>query len=183
MSAVLSYFVVKGVSREAALAEAGLEVAEDGRSRTGVADLDGGWLLFTFNRNHGGAFTENMIQLSRHGPAVACVVDERVGHSGARGYQGGRETWRVERPNIADDFELIVTGTPPPQFAAMYEAAKRAQQAEMDGVESDEILPFVPDVPFELVRSVCGYAYDVPVSFTAVRPIKRGFLQRLFGKR
>ena len=185
MSAFLSYFAVRGVPEDVALAEAGLELGR-GRKRIGLARPGGDWLVFVFDRDHKSAFAQPMTRLSRLGPAVACYVDERVGYMDARGYDSEREIWRVARPDTAEDFELEVTGTPPAQFEAIYEAAKAAQEADVADEDVEDFPPFVIDVPAVLVKSVCGYSYDDDVALADLREraaeARGGFFARLFGR-
>jgi len=188
MSAVLSYFALQGVADDVAFAETGLELGGGGRKRIGLARPGGGWLVFVFDRDHKSAFAERMTRLSRLGPAVACCVDERVGYLDARGYEAEREVWRVLRSDMAEDLELEVTGAPPAQFEAIYEAAKAAQQADDASDDPDDpegFAPFVIDVPAVLVKSVCGYSYDDDVALAELREAKAaggGFFARLFGR-
>jgi hypothetical protein len=178
------------VAEEVALAEAGLALGPGGRKRIGLARSGENWLVFVFDRDHKAAFAERMTRLSRLGPAVACCVDERVGYMDARGYEGEREVWRVLRPDMPEDLELEVSGTPPPQFESIYEAAKAAEQAakadDATDDDADEFPPFVIDVPALLVKSVCGYRFDDDAALADVHdakaPGRSGFFARLFGR-
>src|SRR5205823_3148770 len=115
----------------------------------GVGTLPKDWLLFVFNDDLDSAFEERFVALSRHGPAVACAIEEHVMFQEARGYEGGAETWRITHdPNKGGSlYHLQTAGQPPANFAALHRKAVRQQDAE--GGE-DAGVDFISDVPLDV---------------------------------
>lgn len=194
----LSWFAVRGLTRDAALTELGVEPS--GRTyvdppRFGVADLPGGWLLFVFDDDLKQAFAAPFVALSKHGPAVACAIEEHVMFQEARGFDAGAEVWRVTHdPNAGESlYHLDVEGAPPIQLEEIRTAAMAAQDAE-GGEDAD--VDLIADVPLKLARSLCGYKHDEvgpegmsefmelrrPKATGEGGPVKTGFFARLFGR-
>lgn len=189
-----SWFAVQGVSREEVLTTLGVEPSGQKRGvpafRLAMAELPGGWLLVWHERDLEKAF-RNAAALSRHGPAVACAIEEHVMVSEARGYGGGGEIWRIRHDPDASVYHLETTGAPPAQLTQIRADAKAAQKSE-GGEDADVDLIF--DVPAELAKSICGFKHDedppAGVVFEELSRIKGstgsakpGFLARLFGAR
>jgi hypothetical protein len=88
------WFAVQGAPRDEVLAAVGLEPAgerADGPDfRFGLAELPRGWTLVWFHEDLETAF-KHAVALSRHGPAVACAIEEHVMFSEARGFAEGAE--------------------------------------------------------------------------------------------
>jgi hypothetical protein len=194
MGARLCWFAVKGVSRTAALEDLELEVhgepVDDLPHRLGVGTLPEDWLLFVFNDDLKAAFEDRFIALSRHGPAVACAIEEHVMFQEARGYAAGAEIWRITHdPNKGRSlYHLEVAGEPP----ASLEATRRQAIAEQDAEGGEDAgVDLICDVPLDIARSICGFKHDDEwpdgLQFTELRRVGAakassgpGFLQRLF---
>lgn len=194
-----SWFAMRGLPRDEALAALGLETGPKiGREWPGrqlaFGELPDGWLLF-LHPELDGAFAPEFVELSRHGPAAACAVDERVMYQEARGYSGGVETWRVlHDPNKAESlYHLEVTGSPPVPFETLRSEAIKEQDAKGGDAADVDI---ISDVPIDLVKSICGFRHDdewpAGLSFNALRRTgsgrgdgaeRPGLFRRLFGRR
>jgi hypothetical protein len=189
----LCWIAVRGCPRDAAVEELGFEeghAVDDLPDRIGIATLPNDWLLFVFNDDLQRAFDAEVTALSRHGPAVACAIEEHVMYHEARGYGGGEETWRMTHdPTTAHSrYHLAVTGQPPANFEAVHSKAVAQQDAE--GGE-DANVDFISEVPLKVAKSICGFRHDDAwpegFQFTELRRARRatqpsgpGFFQRLF---
>jgi len=189
----LCWIAIKGCPRDAAIEALGLEEGQvvDGLPRRiGVAALPNDWTLFVFNDDLERAFKPEVSALSHHGGAVACAIEEHVMYQEARGYEGGRETWRITHdPNKANSFyHLVATGQPPANFDTVHRQAVADQDAE-GGEDAD--VDFIADVPLDVAKSICGFKHDDAwpddLRFTELRRARRatqpsgpGFFQRLF---
>jgi len=193
-----SWIAVQGLSQADALEELGFEVDEvAGRNfqprRFGVAELPNGWVVIMAN-NVDAAFKDRFAALSRHGPAVACAIEEHIMYSEARGYEAGAEVWRVIHNCEEGVDHLEVRGTPPAVVESIRSAAQKAQEAE-GGDDADVDLLF--DVPPDIAKSLCEFKlgdtepYDPefweigPTGAAAEPKVPKGpgFFQRLFGRR
>jgi len=167
--------------------------SEDWPHRIGVATLPDGWFLVMFNQDLTQAFDRETIALSRHGPAVACAIEEHVMFQEARGYQDGAEVWRISHnPEKARSlYHLEIAGAPPASLKAFHETAI-ARQDEKGG--EDAGVDFLSDVPLLVAKGLCGFKHDDEwpegLAFTPVRRAKAapatregGFFSRLFGRR
>lgn len=186
-----SWIAVK-CAREAALERLGLPTGAELDPHVlprglAVGDLPGGWVLF-LSSDFDEAFTPQFTGLSELGPAVACAVEEHVMYQEARGFAGGRETWRVTHNSEKGIFHLDVSGEPPPELEAIRREAFESQESE-GGEDAD--VDLVAEVPLGLARTICGFKHDEdswPESLTALvrpgseSPKRVGFLQRLFGR-
>jgi len=189
-----SWIAVQGLDPAQALAALGMEVSEilePGYFPDGISfgQMPDGWLVVLTDRR-ANAFEGDLVGLAAFGPAVACEVNEHVMYSEARGYEAGREAWRV-----AYDCEkggaLDVSGNPPSQLDTIAREA-RAKQEAAGGDDADVDLLF--DIPAKLARSICGFMLgeEEPdgFHFSELRPIGggkapsegRGFFARLFGR-
>jgi hypothetical protein len=191
-----SWFAVQGAPREDVLRAVGLEPSgqrdEVPDFRFCFTELPGNWLLVWYDRDLKAAF-RNAADLSRHGPTVACAIEEHVMFQEARGYSDGVEVWRVTHdPNEGESlYHLETAGAPPAQFTKIHADLKAQQDAE--GGE-DAGVDFICDVPLALAKSLCGFKHDEDppegVVFEELRRPKAGggagkpgFLARLFGAR
>lgn len=191
-----SWCAVQGAQREDVLATLGLEPTGKRDDfpdfRISLAELPGNWLLVWYERDLKTAF-RNAADLSRHGTAVACAIEEHVMFQEARGYADGAEVWRVTHdPNEGESiYHLETTGAPPAQLAKIHADLKAEQDAE--GGE-DAGVDLICDVPLTLAKSICGFKHDDDppdgVAFEELRrakgsagSAKPGFLARLFGAR
>ncbi|HEY8615132.1 hypothetical protein [Phenylobacterium sp.] len=187
MGLSIAWIAVKGVTPETVMETLGVERSSAGRRQQAqVGELAGGWTLYVDPHFERG-FREPLDRLAALGAAlVACRQEEHVMYAEARGYEGGRELWRVVRDSEQEPYmHLAVTGEPPPQFASMRAKAFAEQEGE-GGEDADVDLLY--EVPLDLARSICGFKTDEdwpdlsPVS--AVGSAKGGgFFARLFGKR
>jgi hypothetical protein len=195
-----SYIAVQGLDPARALEALQMEVVEvcepDEMELSGIwmGELPGGWLLLLCDE-YDGAFEGKLAQLATLGPAVACGLNEYVMYSEARGYEGGKQVWRiVHDPNEKKSRNALdIDGSPPPQFEAIARNA-RTEQDEEGGEEAG--VDFIFDLPPTLVQSICGYALgeDEPEGFRYSRLRKigsvdssprvkgNGFFARLFGR-
>jgi hypothetical protein len=157
-----------------------------------MGEAPGGWLLF-LSRNLDDAFKGRLLRLTALGPAVACVVEEHVMYSEARGYEAGREIWRASHNSEKGIYNLDASGDLPAFFARVRDEL-REQQDEAGGEDADVDLIF--DIPQRLAREICGFQLgeEEPAGFrdSELRKAKAsaaggdrsgGFLSRLFGRR
>jgi hypothetical protein len=193
MGASLSWFAVKA-DRGAVLEALGVEPAGavDLPRRWGVGDLPDGWVILLFERDLKGAFEPRCAVLSTLGPAIACAVEEHVMFQEARGYAGGRETWRVVHDSEKGIFHLDVSGDPPAALETLRREAVAEQKAE-GGEDAD--VDLIADVPLLLAQGICGFKHDeawpASLAFEELRKARSqdegqkgpGFFQRLFGRR
>lgn len=191
-----SWVAVQGASRDEVLAQLGLEPSgvtdRYPEFKVCLAELPGDWLLIWYDYDLKAAFKRGA-ELSVHGRAVACAVEEHVMFSEARGYDGGAETWRVthDPEEGASLYHLETAGEPPRTFEEIHARLKAEQDAE-GGDEAD--VDFLFDAPAELALSICGYKHDNDppdgVVFEELRRVrtaggsgKPGIFARLFGAR
>jgi hypothetical protein len=198
MGVCLSWFAVRGSSREAVLEQLELEGAHAPYRGLpdvfGVAELPDGWLLLVCNHDLKAAFEERFVALSHHGSAVACAIEEHVMFQEARGYEDGAEVWRVTHdPDKGQSlYHLEITGTPPANLDKIH----RQAIAEQDEEGEDAGVDLISDVPLALAKCICGFRHDddwpEDLRFTELRRPKAapgqgrdgpGFLRRLFGRR
>ena len=190
-----SWIAVQGLDPAQALAALGMEVSEilePGYFPDGISfgQMPDGWLVVLTDRR-ANAFEGDLVELAKLGPAVACEVNEHVMYSEARGYEAGREAWRVAYDCEKGRYALYVSGNPPPQLERITREARAEQEAE-GGEDAD--VDIMIDVPALLARSICGFMLgeDEPdgFHFSELQPIggrkapaeRPGFLARLFGR-
>ncbi|WP_374467932.1 hypothetical protein [Phenylobacterium sp.] len=183
----VAWIAVKGVTPEALMETLGLEPAGSvRRNQAHVGALAGGWALYV-DDNIERAFGQPLERLVALGAmTLAAREEDHVMYCEARGYEGGRETWRVVRDSSEEPYmHVAVTGQPPPQFEEIRANAFAEQVAE-GGEEAGVDMIF--DIPLELSRSLCGYRPDLEdgPELTPTRAIGQakggGFFARLFGK-
>jgi hypothetical protein len=184
----VAWIAVKGVTPAAIMETLGLEPTERVmRKQPSVGQLAGGWALYIIDDFEGG-FRRPLEELVALGaPTVAGRQEDHVMYSESRGYEAGRELWRVVRDSAEEPYmHVAVTGNPPPQFEAIRAKAFAEQEAE-GGEEAG--VDMIYDIPLELVRSICGYRpgeEDEP-ELTPTRSGRTakggGFFARLFGSR
>lgn len=195
MGASLSWFAVKNCDLDTTLSELGWEYDggpdADVPRGVGVGVLPGGWSLLVFNRSLDQAFDPETTALSRHGPAVACAIEEHVMFQDARGYSEGVETWRITHdPNKGTSlYHLDISGEPPESLTSLREAAIAQQDTEGG---DDANVDYIADVPLLVAKGLCGFKHDDAwpegLEFTPIRRARNatgggGFLSRLFGRR
>lgn len=177
----------------------GLEIVSEGHAEpegeVSLASLANGWTVIWFERDLEAAFKAPAAELARHGPAVACAVEEHVMFSEARGYADGEESWRVTWDCEAEGDEPETSGEVPAAYAAILATAidERAKPGNED-------VDFLWDVPPDLAKSICGFRHDEPladgatfVELRRARLVRKaqeapreaggGFWRRLFGGR
>ena len=115
-----------------------------------VATLPGGWTLL-FADDVMVAEPDNLRRLSRHHTVLGCMVEEHATVSMSSCYGGGEMRWEVVFDAGSAGSELMVSGAPPPQLAAV-----RAQALEAEGRSVDGDF----DTPIDLAEAVCGYRHD-----------------------
>lgn len=91
---------------------------------------------------------------STGGLALGGAAEEHVMYSELQAYREGAKIWGVRRDPDGEAPGLAVEGAPPAPFERL--RASAAGQAA-DGEES---VDYFFDVPGELGREICGYAYD-----------------------
>ncbi|THD74483.1 MAG: hypothetical protein E7812_19405 [Phenylobacterium sp.] len=183
-----SWIAMKGLDRAACLAELGLEVRPEPAARSAceaaLAELPDGWLLLLTRDD--AAFKARFVALSKGRSAVACWEDDRVMHADARGYDDGRQTWRVAHEPEKGVRHLQIDGDPPQALEAI-----RAEQAALQDAEGGERaqVDFIFEVPPELAKSICGFRLGddgLGLTFSELRPAREAhrpnLLQRLFGR-
>lgn len=189
-----SWIAVRGLAAEAAAEALGLEVAggsghRDPEGKTSLASLSNGWTVVWFDRDIGAAFKAPVLALARHGPAVACAIEDHVMFSEARGYADGAEIWRVTWDCEKQDDEPTAVGDLPAAYAGILAKAIE-EQAAPDNQDVDILW----DVPADLAKSICGFRHDESIAegetfLELRRPGGRGgaegggFWRRLFGAR
>ncbi len=151
-----SWVAVQGKARAAVLEQ--LRMSETGREdpyHEGpfcCADLPSGWAL-VYGNEMDWATPEMIAELSAGGAAVGCQMYEVVMYSRAWGFRDGVQQWSIEH-SPEDGKMLEVEGEPPPEFAAIRDAAEREQALEGEGVD------FIFDVPVALTGALCGFRPD-----------------------
>lgn len=184
-----SWIAVQGAGREAVLEALGMTPGADVEGlpkKSGLAELPGGWVLVLISDPEK-AFSPSYSALPTLGPAVACVEEEHVMYSEARGYRDGQEVWRVVRDCDVEPYEHVeVTGSPPPEFQRIRDELFAEHVAEGDA-------DYIFDIPPRLAKAVSGFRVldDWPdgVVFAELRPAasgapsQGGFFARLFGRR
>lgn len=190
-----SWIAVQGLEPGQALTALGMEVSqvlepEDFPDGISFGQMPDGWLVVLTDRR-ANAFEGDLVELAAFGPAVACEVNEHVMYSEARGYEGGREAWRVAYDCEKGRDALDVSGNPPPQLDTIAREARAKQDAE-GGEDADVDIMF--DIPAQLARSICGFMLGEQepegFRFSELRPIgsgkapaeRPGFFARLFGR-
>jgi len=183
-----SWIAVKGLAPDVAIEELGLEVVSEGHEHPegnfSLLRLANDWTVVWFESGCEAAFKGPVVKLARHGPAVACGVEDHVMFSEARGYIDGKEAWRVTRDAEASD-EIEISGDVPPTYGGLLAAAIAGRdEDENEGVD------LLWEVPPDLAQSICGFRHDViqtdGSTFVELRRARRaaggGFWRRLFGR-
>lgn len=132
-----------------------------------VATLPGGWTIL-FANDVMFAEPDNLKRLSRHHTILGCMIEEHATVSMSSCYVGGEMLWEVVFDVSSTESELMVSGSPPPELAAVRAQASLDHERSADG-------DF--DTPIDLAEAVCGYRHDTmhfdwgTIGFTvAVRP-------------
>jgi len=196
-----SWIAVQGLTPEAVLEELRLEVVSEGNTypegEVNLAKLANGWMVVWFERDCEAAFKPPAVNLARHGPAVACAVEDHVMFSEARGYAAGVEAWRVTHDCEEEDRHLATSGDVPAAYATIRASALKEQDKD-----ENEDVDLIWDVPPNLAKSICGFRHDEHLpdgaTFVELRRVKGsgggqrgggeaptggGFWKRLFGGR
>lgn len=181
----LAWVAVRGVTREAALEALGMSAnGKGGRIRQSLGELPGGWLLY-LDENPDRGFGKPLERLVTLGaPTVACRQEDHVMRSEARGYEGGREIWRIVCDSSEDE-RLAVSGKPPAPFEEL-RAQAQAEQAAEDEDEDEYPVDFIYEVPLNLGMAIFGFrpGETEDPSLTPLKPAGGGgFFARLFGRR
>lgn len=192
-----SWIAVRDVTREQALEALGMEISDiqtDYLDGVALIDWHDNWLL-AISDDSADAFDGDLARLAPLGPAIACSVQEVVMYSEARGYDAGKEMWRVVHDPNEDEslYSLRTSGELPQPFDAIVRKV-RAEQDKEGGEDADVDLIF--DIPAELAASICGFTLGesdpdasqysslhrigaAPAARGSDRP---GFFTRLFGR-
>jgi hypothetical protein len=187
-----SWIAIKGIDKEIAFERLGLAPIEvkEGYVDCGWTTTADSWVVIAGRDVV--CEPERLAQMSASGGSVLSAgASEVVMHSEAVFYEGGVEVWNVSHysDRSGSQYDLETTGEPPPQFAAIRDAALAAQTAE-GGEDADVDMVF--DVPLDLSLAICGFRFDqgefawnglVPIGGVGGGPKKRGLLARLFGGR
>ena len=183
----VAWVAVKGHSPDAVMAAMGLEPGDgDYREQAYVGELPGGWTLY-FDEDFERGFKRPLERIVALGAAViAARQEDHVMYSEARGFDGGREIWRVVRdPDEMPETPLTVTGAPPAPFEEIRAKAVAKQEIEDAG---DANVCYIYDVPLDLAAAACGFRADEvdEDELTPVVAIRQaptgGFFARLFGR-
>jgi hypothetical protein len=188
-----SWIAVRGVTRERALEALGMEISDiqtDYLDGVALIDWQDNWLL-AISDDSADAFDGDLAQLAALGDAVACSVQEDVMYSEARGYEAGKEIWRVVHDPNEDEslYSLQINGKMPQPFDAIARET-RAEQDKEGGEDAD--VDFIFEVPAKLAASICGFKLDESdpdeSQYRTLNRIgargngKAGFFARLFGR-
>lgn len=159
MGLSLSWVAVKGHGPDAVMAAVGVEPGDGSRREQAyVGELPGGWTLY-FDEHFERGFKGPLDRIVALGaPVIAARQEDHVMYSEARGYNQGRELWRVARdPDEMPETELVVTGAPPEPFEDI-RAKRVAEQAVEDAGDGE--VSYVYDIPLDLAFALCGYRAD-----------------------
>lgn len=128
--------------------------------------------------------------LSSGGEAISCAVLEGTMFSMASHWRAGVQTWSVMHNASQGVYSLDIEGELPPEFSAIHDNAKSAQDA--DGGKTADV-DHLFDVPIELAKSITGFRYDEDIGGAGEFPFvvletqtttaqlkKRSILERLF---
>jgi hypothetical protein len=196
-----SWIAVQNLKQDQALEALGMEVAErqtDFLDGIALVDWTDDWLL-VISDDGGDAFEGYLADLAALGRAVACRIHDTVMYSEARGYEAGKEIWRVVHdPDKGESlYSLEASGQLPEAFDAILRGA-RAEQDKEGGEEASVDLIF--DVPAQLAASICGFTLGESdpdegqyrsINRIGAAPTRRrdsaqgnrpGFFARLFGR-
>lgn len=192
-----SWIAVRKLKREQALEALGMEISEvqtDFLDGIALIDWKDDWLL-AISDDSEDAFDGALAKLAALGDAVACSVHEGVMYSEARGYQSGKEIWRVVHDPNEDGglYSLRTSGEPPEPFDTIVRKT-RAEQDKEGGEDAD--VDFIFDVPTQLAASICGFTLGesdpdesqyCSLNLIGAAPAPReggkpGFFARLFGR-
>jgi hypothetical protein len=119
--------------------------------------IPGGWHLIVMNRNHSLTDDAFLAEISRHGEAVACFVEEHVMYAVAVGWQASSKRWSIVHESEKGIAHLEVSGTPPEAFAAIRAEGEAAQRKE--DPEEPEV-DHVFDIPVAVAQAVTGFRHD-----------------------
>ncbi len=190
MGLSISWLAVRGRPKADVLDALGLEDvgAPSGRAKLFSADLPDGWLL-VFAQDMDWLTPARLASASAGSEAVGCAVEEHVMYDDARGYRDGQEAWSVVHDAEKGIYDLQVSGTPPPAFAAIRDRLEREQRSADAEAGGEAEVDLIFDIPTELAKAVCGFKHDEPpeIAISVLKPKgeerKGGFFAGLFGRR
>ena len=192
-----SWIAVRGLTREQALEALGMKVSAvqtDFLDGVALIDWKDDWLL-AISDDCEDAFDGDLAKLAALGQAVASCVHEGVMYSEARGYESGKEVWRIVHDPNEDEslYSLRTSGDPPVHFDAIVRQT-RAEQDREGGEDAD--VDFIFEIPAKLAASICGFTLGESdpdesqyssLNRIGAAPAQRGgnkpgFFARLFGR-
>jgi hypothetical protein len=159
----LSWLAIESAAADAARARLGLEptrdAAEPGDAPLVGCALPGGWYLVVARGCDHELVSDAMLgAASADGDVVACSVDEHVMFSSATCWTRGRERWRVSHDAGKGLRNLVATGEPPPELAAIRDEHAAKQDAERIGDPMEVDWWF--EIPLVLARGIVGFKHD-----------------------
>jgi hypothetical protein len=161
----ISWIAFKGVSKEDALTRVGLRdlAFEDGDNSApfSAAALPTGWVvLFANDFDYGSP--EKIRALAPEITVVACQAEEHVMFSAAHCALQHEIIWSVSHDGGQHGvYDLISTGTLPPEFPLIRERLRAAQDVEAgSGGLAQWRVDHLFDIPVELACALTGYRHD-----------------------
>ena len=118
-----------------------------------TAALPNGWTVL-FAADVMFAQPDRLRELSRHHDIIGCMVEEHAMVSMASRYAHGELVWKVVHDPSSSPSELRISGSPPPELAAVRDRASRGGAGAGNAFE----------IPIDLADEVCGFRHD------AIRP-------------
>jgi hypothetical protein len=184
MGQVASWIVFRGLDRAEVAARldcADAGSAADHKTELALGETPNGRLVVRCRRFD---FTtpKRLSALSKGAELVACQIEEHVMVSAGYAFHDGSQAWSVVHDPGKGVFSLMVEGAPPPEFESI--RARLTDEQEAEGGEAAGV-DLLFDAAPEIVAAVSGYKHDAeePIPFTELRPIRRGLLHSLFGRR
>lgn len=119
------------------------------------SQLDSGW-YFILDPNY--KLIENadkLAKLSSGAEVLGGAIEEHCNYAMAKGWQNGRESWRVEH-NLDDGADhLLVAGLPPEPFSQIRDKIV----AEREATPEEQRHDFYFSIPVDLFLELTGYCY------------------------
>jgi uncharacterized RDD family membrane protein YckC len=159
---------VHGKPRAQLLQELGLqlgaETTDNYRPPLVGVTLPDGWFVVMLNRHAPVWYAdEALAALSADGRVITCEVEEHAMYSGAVGFAGGREVWRMVHDEGQGLDHLETQGDLPPEFPVIHAEIKQrhdAAVAEAEELGEDVDVDHFFDVPADLAEEITGYRHD-----------------------
>jgi hypothetical protein len=147
------WIAVRGIKAADLLVELGLQATGecDGVPDLGIGELADGWTALV-DIDPGAAFRPPWSRIVEHATAIAVSEDSRALRTEARGYAGGRETWRVVVDAAAPDV-LSFSGEPPDEYGPLIDSMGWDVFEE---TPPEEVAETFYDVPLLLGLVGCG---------------------------